>query len=536
MPPPEALAEAQRWPAHRAAFEDDDEELARLAEGWGAEEWAARDCCGNSVVHVAALRGSLRCLRLAFGSGHVEADSKNSAGWTPFQEAVAAGDAKTARLIFDLAGMGGGGDEQRSELRLSSLAALGRVPDFRIRIRWRFGANPLVGLLVKKYAPSDAYEVRKRGDRLRVDGSLLGMDLNEKSFVPKWRRGGFSLLLGTPPEGAGEGGGEGGRGDPTVYVINHETRCFASTRAKPPELPPPPPPRARLSVGVASAHDGARDRDRDGSDGSDGGGPLVRCRLWAESPPPKTADDVKFEVTFFRGVMGKEELVPDSPSFRQLRDWRGGPLSDRVDGVATQIYEASTRLRSTQVVKTNRYVLGRSFAHYVAAREHATTNFERSELLHLPVSYDDLMVSAGMRQRDDPEAQGSWLRARVWLAPKFPLNVQHMLLLLEVIATANKTARRMMAALQVWRDTEAFPMKVHMPLMMSIFAQLVCSGYAPCTAADAPDSCFELPADYKERDLADILAESVGVEGDASGEGYYGYSRCAEYDEPGFGF
>ena len=177
-------------------------------------------------------------------------------------------------------------------------------------------------------------------------------------------------------------------------------------------------------------------------------------------------------------------------------------------------------------------MLRRGFAHYVAAREHATTNFERTELLELPISYDDLMRSARVRQRDDPEAaRGSWLRARVWLAPRFPLNVQHMLLLLEVIATANKTARRMMAALQVWRDTEAFPMKVHMPLMLSVFAQLVCSAYAPCTAADAPDSCFELPADYEEKDLSDILAESMGVEGGAHGGG-----GGAEYVEPGLGF
>ena len=30
----------------------------------------------------------------------------------------------------------------------------------------------------------------------------------------------------------------------------------------------------------------------------------------------------------------------------------------------------------------------------------------------------------------------------------------------QVIATANKTARRVMAALEAWRHTEAFPMKV----------------------------------------------------------------------------
>ena len=86
-----------------------------------------------------------------------------------------------------------------------------------------------------------------------------------------------------------------------------------------------------------------------------------------------------------------------------------------------------------------------------------------------------------------------------------------MLLLLEVIATANKTASRVRSALVAWRHSEAFPMKVHMPLMMTVFAQLTCSGYAPCTAADAPDASFEVPAGYTRQDLAEILAESVSV-------------------------
>ena len=219
-------------------------------------------------------------------------------------------------------------------------------------------------------------------------------------------------------------------------------------------------------------------------------------------------------------------MRPETPRFRALKDWFGGAQTESVDGVPTQLYEAACRLRSTTVLKANRYVTGASFEQYIAAREHLD-NEVRSELLQLPVSYNDLMRSSGVRERGDPQTQGSWLKARVWMAERFPLNVGHMLLLLEVIATANKTARRVMAALEAWRQTEAFPMKVHAPLMLTVFAQLACSHYAPCTVADAPDGSFELPADYLQQDMEDILTEAVGVEDD-SGAGAATGARAAK--------
>ena len=51
---------------------------------------------------------------------------------------------------------------------------------------------------------------------------------------------------------------------------------------------------------------------------------------------------------------------------------------------------------------------------------------------------------------------------------------------------------------------------------MTVFAQLACSRYAPCTAADAPDDWFEVPCDYEQRDLTDILSDSVSLVGSDS--------------------
>ena len=78
---------AQRLYAYYGSTCDRHHELARLSQGWAAEEWATLDSCGNSVAHVAALRGAARCLRLAYGLGFVAAGTRNAAGWTALQEA-----------------------------------------------------------------------------------------------------------------------------------------------------------------------------------------------------------------------------------------------------------------------------------------------------------------------------------------------------------------------------------------------------------------------------------------------------------------
>ena len=132
------------------------------------------------------------------------------------QEAIAAGDARTARLIFDLTGQGGKGEQggqgeqggkggkgcdqggeggegkeggeggeggKGGALSAEDLQDLGKVPDFRLRIRWHFGGLGPIGWAVKKYAPADNYEVYKRGARLRIDGTLLGYNVQGKGYA-----------------------------------------------------------------------------------------------------------------------------------------------------------------------------------------------------------------------------------------------------------------------------------------------------------------------------------------------------------------
>jgi hypothetical protein len=71
--------------------------------------------------------------------------------------------------------------------------------------------------VLRAYAPSDTYDISKRGSHVRVDGTLRGADeeRNEfgepKSMLPKWKRGAFSMLFVGVKEEDRPGGGRARR-------------------------------------------------------------------------------------------------------------------------------------------------------------------------------------------------------------------------------------------------------------------------------------------------------------------------------------
>jgi hypothetical protein len=158
--------------------------------------------------------------------------------------------------------------------RRELLAAMRAMPDYTMKLSWRLGsAVPGLGMLLRRYAPADTYTLWKVGqlqalsglghdgalrhakllqprpgflggclhaparaatpvhhglpggcrnrtpclhptqvgDRLRVDGTLMGIDTKSVSLIPEWKRGHFSLIMdgsacssgGAPPEGSG---------------------------------------------------------------------------------------------------------------------------------------------------------------------------------------------------------------------------------------------------------------------------------------------------------------------------------------------
>ncbi len=73
---------------------------------------------------------------------------------------------------------------------------------------------PGIGLLVRRYAPSDTYHIWKVGKRIRVDGALMGVDHAASSVLPQWKRGHFSLVY----DASGE--------KPAIWFLNHKKKTY----------------------------------------------------------------------------------------------------------------------------------------------------------------------------------------------------------------------------------------------------------------------------------------------------------------------
>ena len=97
------------------------------------------------------------------------------------------------------------------------------------------------------------------------------------------------------------------------------------------------------------------------------------------------------------------------------------------------------------------------------------------------------------------------LRARVWLAPTFALSAAHLELLLEFMGRmGSRHASRVAAAISGWDMGSAFPIRVHLPLPLTLWAQISCTDFRrlDASASGLPDDWFDVPADYERKDAS----------------------------------
>ncbi|KAF8072507.1 ankrd13c [Scenedesmus sp. PABB004] len=194
---PSGLWQGSAYALHKAAFENDVEAIRRLVRQLPASELQSHDCHGNTPLHVAALRGHAAAVGALLDAGHAPG-ARSSRGWSPLDEALAARATPAARLLQRQ--LLAEGKAAMKAKRAALLESMRGMPDYSLQLKWQLGsAVPGLGLLLRRYAPHDTYTVWKVGSRLRVDGSLMGVDT--KSLVPEWKRGHFSIVVDGSPAG-----------------------------------------------------------------------------------------------------------------------------------------------------------------------------------------------------------------------------------------------------------------------------------------------------------------------------------------------
>ncbi|KAG4071079.1 hypothetical protein HA402_002751 [Bradysia odoriphaga] len=191
-------------PLHKCIFNGDIRKLSQLLR---TNDPSAKDKHGNTPLHLSVMLGRKEFTHLLLAHGAL-VKVKNLEGWSPLAEAISYGDRQTiCSLLQKLKSQA---REQMEQRRPNLIRALRQMGDFYMELKWDFQSwVPLVSRIL----PSDICKIHKSGCSIRLDTTLV--DFSDM----RWERGDISFIF---------------RGDKSpkesLTVLDNEYQCYQRVR------------------------------------------------------------------------------------------------------------------------------------------------------------------------------------------------------------------------------------------------------------------------------------------------------------------
>ncbi|CAL8467988.1 g7526 [Coccomyxa elongata] len=440
------------YPGHRAAYYGRTHILLRLLEGRSPEELQELDSQGNTVMHVAVLRQQHEVVQALLDFGFPLA-VKNSRRWEPIDEAISLRDRTMVKLLL-AAEVAAFKAEQKAK-RAALLQTMRDLDDFTFKLKWELG-SPLFGLILRRYAPHDTYEVWKKGTYMRVDGSLQGVDDKAGTLIPTWKRGHFSLLF------------DGAQTPARLLLVDHLKRS------------------------------------------------VVDLTKEKKKHKPDIDEEVSLIMT---DRLGKTKMKASEFRFKPVKTWFGGDQTEKIEGWKTYVYEAAGKMKAVTITKAPISLQeGATFEDYLAMKpeeDSVRETYIDPMTLRGPAGPHE----EDIHDRNGSEASKAALEAaakgvrtytgRCWMAENFPMSLRQLLPILDIVGTANKHLARAGKFLQKYGNMDLFPVKMQVPLLWTVYALVSFRNFhaLPTDGEPAQDSFFRAPEGYRHKALHESLSK-----------------------------
>lgn len=455
---------------HRAAFENDIDALESLLRQYTPsekeEELCALDPKGNTPLHCAVINASYQAISVLLAAG-ASPDALNDAKWTPLDDAIALKDIKSTKLLLTAHRLEVKKERKAMKARLQP--RLQEMQDFRMQLRWELG-SPLFGIILRRYAPDDTYTIYKKGLKLRVDGSLRGIEHHGHSIFPKWKRGPFSLLVdaSTTPVSA--------------VVLDRTDNTYVDLYAE-----------RKAAV---------KDLDQDVQDLIDAGAGRVR-------------------------------LKSSEMDFSPVVGWFGGPTTATIDGYKTEVFEATGRLIAV-VIKKNPWKLNTTgmenngmkptYDDYIIRQ--APPEDEKEEVPWDPVAGPppsiaetfEMEMDIGPSEEAKAELRAAKIRqqhvearevnGKCWMAEDYPMTLAQLLPVLEAMGGANKHLGAVAGFIGQYKDHSMFPLKIRVPLMWTVYLMMRFRHFTTLREHERDPAFYAIPPGFKMVSLMDSSDET----------------------------
>ncbi len=446
---------------------------------------------GNTPLHVAVLARSTDAVELLLKTAGMSVEqTKNLRKWNPLDEAIALKDPSMVKILLEQLRLEVKKERKARKPRL--LKVMNEMPDFSFEIKWSLG-SPLFGWLLKKYAPSDTYLMFKVGSRLRIDGSLRGIDPNSNALLPKWKHGSFSLLVdaSTTPVSAA--------------LVDHTDGTWIDIYAE-----------RKAAV---------KDIDQDVLDLIEAGAGKVRLKGSEIDFAPKlnflgkeTTEKIEsyhtqvFEMTgrLVAQVIAKSPIfLPPGLTFDQylamklpddvMEEVPWDPLKGPPPSISNTLKNTTTTTTSKDTEEAQAIADFQSAAAKAEEEQQRVAKGEASE--------------ASTSTTTAAAAQAREIKGICWMAKDFPMSLRQLLPLLEAVGGANKHIAAAAGFISAYKNHSLFPMRIKVPLMWTVYLMLRFKKYRELKKGVGEPALedadfFEVPRGFKK--IAFMGAEMGG--------------------------
>lgn len=443
----------EQYPLHKCVFLDNVKELKLLLkqpfEKWISldDELCRIDKHGNTPLHLAVMLGRKECMQLLL-SHNASVKLKNRDGWTPLAEAISYGDRDMITAILKKLR-----EQSRKHLekrRNCVIRGLEQIPDFYMELKWDFASwVPFASRVL----PSDVCKIHKSGALLRLDSTLV--DFNDM----RWERGNISFIF---------------RGDrpinDSLIVMDNDYECYQHMRYEESDIEDEVD--MLMSTDILTANMSTKN--------------IYFSRIqtgWFHREDRKEIIGGQYHCDLYsiHGLVLKQ---------RKRREHLSKDDLQKNKATVDTLTRGHTSLPSTYNGTTG------------ISPSHSLEEIQRRCSLHPPVNTTtwEQYINAEIGKcpqlgRPPMHKQSSkTLRATVAISRDFPINVEMLLNILEVIAPFKHISKlRDFVAVKL---PTGFPVKIEIPILHTVTAKITFQKFE--YRSNVAKSLFEVPEHYVE--------------------------------------
>ncbi|KAL2326597.1 hypothetical protein Fmac_025655 [Flemingia macrophylla] len=392
---------------------------------------------GDTPLHLAAKLGDMVATEMLMDAG-ANGRLKNKEGWTALREAIINKQDKIAMVMIRY--YWNDYDKKYFRRLPRYIGTMRRMKDFYMEITFHFESSVIP--FISRIAPSDTYKIWKRGGNMRADMTLAGFD------GLKIKRSNQSILF------LGDGTSDDERKFPgSLFKVSHKEKevvVVSPSRVAPTDR----------QVSNTLIKKSRSESVRVGIDVSEAR--LVPQLTWRRKERKEMVGPWKAKVYDMQNVVlnVKSKRVPGAPP----PEAKPTPKENKKD--TEKLEEILTDDEKKQLEAAMNSTEENVHSHKSHKKEKKGRSGGHREHHH-----KGKHANASSENSAGPKEESQFKRGMMpalWLSQNFPLKIEELLPMLDILAEKLKAVRRLRELLTTKLPVESFPVKVAIPVVSTV--------------------------------------------------------------------